>query len=422
MYRKTAEEMLAFLDASPTSFHAVNNMKKALLAEGFTELYENKKWNIAPGGRYFVTRNGSALAAFTVPADGVKGFRVMASHSDSPAFKVKENPEICAEGHYVQLNTERYGGMIYSAWMDRPLSVAGRIAVRTGSGICEKLINIDRDLLLIPNMSIHMNREINSGYKYNPQKDLLPLYGSISAKDSFMKLIAGSAGVQEADILGHDLYLYSRQKGTVWGAGEEFVSSGRLDDLQCAFASLQGFLRGRKEKYAAIHCVFDNEEVGSGTRQGAASTFLKDTVTRICENLSMSREEYLMAVADSFMVSADNAHAVHPAHADKADPVNRPHINEGIVIKYNGDQKYCTDAVSAARFKELCLRADAPFQTFTNRSDMAGGSTLGNISTTQLPFSAVDVGLAQLAMHSPYETGGVKDTLSLIKVAAELFE
>lgn len=421
MYKKISEELLAFLNASPTCFHAVKNMQDRLLAEGFIPLKESEKWNLAPGGRYFVTRNSSALIAFSIPESGIKSFRIMASHSDSPAFKIKENPEIASENHYVQLNIEGYGGMIHSPWLDRPLSVAGRVIVKEQDRFVEKLVNIDRDLLMIPNLAIHMNRKINDDYKYNPQKDLLPIYGDFNAKGTFMKTIAEAAGVAESDILGHDLFLYNRQVGTVWGACEEFVSSGRLDDLQCAFASLQGFLQGKKEKYTAVHCVFDNEEVGSGTKQGAASTFLKDVLVRICEGLSMSPEEYLMAVADSFLVSADNAHAVHPAHTDKADPINRPYLNEGIVIKYNGNQKYCTDALSAAMFKDLCKQANVPFQSFANRSDMAGGSTLGNISTMQVSLNSVDIGLPQLSMHSPYETAGVKDTAYLIQVAAALF-
>ena len=236
-----------------------------------------------------------------------------------------------------------------------------------------------------------------------------------------MKQVAAEAGVEEKDILGHDLFLYDRTAGTIWGADEEFVSAPRLDDIQCAFASFEGFLRGEHKKSIAVHCVLDNEEVGSSTKQGAASTFLKDTLKRINMGLGRTEEEYLMALADSFMVSADNAHALHPNHTDKTDPVNRPVINGGIVIKYNANQKYCTDGVSAAIFKDICDKAGVPYQTFVNRSDMAGGSTLGNISNTQVPMKTVDIGLAQLAMHSVYETAGVKDTENLAKAAAELF-
>lgn len=422
MYRETAEELLAFIQKSPTCFHAVAAMKEMLEAEGYGELREEDRWNLEKGGKYYVTRNDSALIAFAIPEEEAKGYRIMASHSDSPTFKIKENPEMEAEGRYVKLNVERYGGMICAPWFDRPLSVAGRVVVKEGEEIVSKLVDVDRDLLMIPNLAIHMNREVNDGYKFNAQKDMLPLYGMSSAKGTFLQTVAEAAGVKEEEILGHDLFLYNRQEGTVWGAEEAFVSSARLDDLQCAFSSLKGFLAGKKEKYIAVHCVLDNEEVGSGTKQGAASTFLRDVLVRINSGLGQDQEDYLRRLAGSFMVSADNAHAVHPNYGEKADPVNRPCMNEGIVIKHSANQKYCTDGVSAAVFKDLCKRAGVPFQTFTNRSDILGGSTLGNISTTQVAVNAVDIGLAQLAMHSPYETAGVKDTAYLIKAAEMLFE
>lgn len=420
MYYETAEKLLTFIRKSPTAFHAVDTMKNILAEQGFQELSEKDYWKLVPGGQYMVTRNNSALIAFSIPENAPRRFHIMASHSDSPTFKIKENPEITVEKAYVKLNVEKYGGMLMSPWFDRPLSVAGRVVVSENGEIKEKLVDIDRDLLMIPSLAIHMNREVNSGYAYNPQKDLLPLYGTAGTEETFGKTIAEAAGVREEDILSHDLFLYSRTRGAVWGAEKEFVSAGRLDDLQCAFASMEGLLSGEKKKSIAVHCVMDNEEVGSGTKQGAASTFLKDTLLRINSGLGRTYEEYLMSLADSFMISADNAHALHPNYTDMTDPVNRPLLNKGIVIKYNANQKYCTDAVSAARFKDICTRAEVPFQTFINRSDMAGGSTLGNISNTQVPVNTVDIGLPQLAMHSPYETAGVKDTYSLIK-AAELF-
>ena len=427
MYREISEQLIEFIDKSPTCFHAVKTMSDMLREEGFTELREDQKWHIEKGGRYFVARNGSSLIAFTIPEQDMKGMRIMASHSDSPTFKIKEDPEMEADGHYIKLNVERYGGMICAPWFDRPLSVAGRVIVRNSSGnsasgaLRTVLVNVDRDLLMIPNLAIHMNREVNDGYKYNAQKDMLPLYGDITAKDTFMKVIADAAGTAPEDILGHDLFLYNRQSASIWGASGEFLSSGRLDDLQCAFSSLKGFLEGEKKEYMAVHCVLDNEEVGSGTKQGAASTFLYDTLTRAHESLGLTREDYLIHLADSFMVSADNAHAVHPNHTDKADPVNRPYLNGGIVIKFNASQKYCTDGVSAAMLREICQRADVPVQTFVNRSDMAGGSTLGNISNTQVALNTVDIGLPQLAMHSPYETAGIKDTEYLVRAASVLF-
>ncbi len=423
MEKNISQQLLEFIENSPTCFHAVQAMTDILSAEGFTELKENQKWHIENGGRYFVTRNGSSLIAFTVPVQEMKGMHIIASHSDSPSFKIKENPELESEGHYIRLNVEGYGGMIRAPWFDRPLSVAGRVIVKDKAqgGFRSILVDIGRDLVMIPNLAIHMDRQINDSCKCNIQKDMLPIYGDLSAKGTFMKLIADTAGVPEEEILGHDLFLYNRQKGTVWGASGEFLSCSRLDDLQCAFASLKGFLAGKRQEYLAVHCVLDNEEVGSGTKQGAASTFLYDTLTRIHTSLGLSQEDYLIHLADSFMISADNAHAVHPAHTDKADPANRSYINGGIVIKFSASQKYCTDGVSAAIFRDLCQRAGVPVQTFVNRSDMAGGSTLGNISNTQVALNTVDIGLPQLAMHSPYETAGVKDTGYLIRAAEEFF-
>ena len=307
-------DLIRFLEGSPTCFHAIKNTETELERHGFTRLSENEAWSLTPGGSYYVTRNGSSLIAFTIPAGSWSSMHILASHSDSPCFKIKGHPELETEGHYIRLNVERYGGMILAPWLDRPLSVAGRVIVKdAGTGTYTmKLVNIDRDLVLIPNLAIHMNPDANKGYTYNPQKDMLPLYGTLSAKDTFMKTIARAAGVEESDILGHDLFLYNREKASIWGADQEFLSCGRLDDLQCAFASLAGFLAGKKETYLNLHCVFDNEEVGSGTRQGAASTFLYDTLTRIFLGLGRSTEDYLISLADSMMISADNAHAVHP--------------------------------------------------------------------------------------------------------------
>ena len=421
MFQQTAKELIQFIEKSPTCFQAVATMKEILEQEGYSELKERDKWNLEKGGHYFVTRNDSALIAFAIPQEGLKGFRIMASHSDSPSFKIKDNPEMAVENKYVKLNVERYGGMLCAPWFDRPLSVAGRVVVKENDTFVTKLVDVDRDLLMIPNLAIHMSRQANEGYQYSAQKDMLPLYGEIAAKDTFMETIAQAAGVKAEDILGQDLFLYNRQKGCIWGAQEEFLSIGRLDDLQCAFASLKGFLGGEKKEYAAVHCVLDNEEVGSSTKQGAASTFLYDVLVRMVRGLGMDYEDYLRALADSFMISADNGHALHPNYTEKADPVNRPVLNQGIVIKYSGNQKYCTDAVSAAMFKDLCSQAEVPYQTFTNNSDIPGGSTLGNISNTKVALNSVDIGLPQLAMHSPYETVGVKDTYYLVEAAKKLF-
>ena len=412
----TAEKLLTFIKDSPTAFQAVETMKNRFSENGFRELKEKEHWSVEKGGKYFVTRNHSAIIAFTIPEENTDTFHIIASHSDSPSLKIKENPEM-AENGYVKLNVELYGGALLAPWFDRPLSVAGRLIVKEAGRICEKLVTVDRDMLIIPNLAIHMNREANSGCQYNVQKDMLPLYGLESAKGSFFKTVAEAAGVKEEDILGHDLFLYNRMPGTVWGSEDEFVSAPRLDDLQCAFSSMEGILAGENKNSICVHCVMDNEEVGSGTRQGAASTFLRDTLLRITLGLGKSYEDYLIALAKSFMISADNAHAVHPNYPEKADPVNRPHINEGIAIKYNANQKYCTDGISAAIFKTFCQEAGVGCQTYVNRSDVPGGSTLGNISNTQVALNTVDIGLPQLAMHSPYETAGVKDTCDFVKLA-----
>lgn len=421
MYIETTEKLLDFIEKSPTAFQAVDEMQKRLTENGFEVLSEKEYWKLIPGGKYLVTRNNSALIAFCIPEKESRVFHIMASHSDSPSFKIKENPEIKVDNSYVKLNVEKYGGMLMAPWFDRPLSVAGRVIIRRNGGLKEKLINIKRDLVMIPNLAIHMNREANNGVSYNPQKDLQPLFAVGNTDRTLLEIIAEQTGVKKEDIISHDLFLYNRMPGTIWGADKEFVSSARLDDLQCAFASMEGLLRAQNHESIAVHCVMDNEEVGSGTKQGAASTFLKDTLLRINMGLGRSYEEYLMTLAGSFMVSADNAHALHPNYTDKTDPTNHPVLNKGIVIKFNANQKYCTDAVSAAIFKELCTKAGVPYQTFVNCSDIAGGSTLGNISNTQVPMNTVDIGLPQLAMHSPYETAGVKDTEYLVRAAEELF-
>lgn len=421
MYIETTEKLLDFIEKSPTAFQAVDEMQKRLTENGFEVLSEKEYWRLIPGGKYLVTRNNSALIAFCIPEKESRVFHIMASHSDSPSFKIKENPEIKVDNSYVKLNVEKYGGMLMAPWFDRPLSVAGRVIIRRNGGLKEKLINIKRDLVMIPNLAIHMNREANNGVSYNPQKDLQPLFAVGNTDRTLLEIIAEQTGVKKEDIISHDLFLYNRMPGTIWGADKEFVSSARLDDLQCAFASMEGLLRAQNHESIAVHCVMDNEEVGSGTKQGAASTFLKDTLLRINMGLGRTYEEYLMTLAGSFMVSADNAHALHPNYTDKTDPTNHPVLNKGIVIKFNANQKYCTDAVSAAIFKELCTKAGVPYQTFVNRSDIAGGSTLGNISNTQVPMNTVDIGLPQLAMHSPYETAGVKDTEYLVRAAEELF-
>ena len=421
-YINVNKELFSFLDQSPNAFFAVKNMCDTLEQAGMVCLYEGEPWDLEAGKGYYVTRNDSALIAFRIPKADYTGFQIMASHCDSPVFKIKTNTEITVDRQYVKLNVEKYGGMLCAPWLDRPLSVAGRVVLRTEEGIETRLVNIDRDLLIIPNLAIHMNRQVNDGYKFNAQVDMLPLFCEKGEEsDVFLKLIASEAGVSAEDILDTDLFLYNRMPAVSLGLNNEFISSGRLDDLQCAFASLKGFVEASPKNSAAVHCVFDNEEVGSGTKQGAASTFLRDTLRRINSAMGRTEEEYLMSIASSFLVSADNAHAVHPNHTDKADPTNRPYLNKGIVIKYSANQKYTTDAVSGAIMRAICRQADVPCQTFANRSDLPGGSTLGNISQSQVALNTVDIGLPQLAMHSPYETAGAKDTAYLIEAAKVLF-
>lgn len=421
MYQELSQELIDFIAASPSCYHVVSNLANLLKEAGFVELEEGKPWKTEAGGSYYVVRNLSSIIAFRLPQKGFCGFQIAASHSESPTFKVKTNPEMDSEGVYVNLNVEKYGGMLCSTWLDRPLSVAGRAVVKNGGGVETRLVNIDRDLLIIPNLAIHMNRDANDGYRYNAQTDMLPLFGDMSAKGKFMFAIAEHIGVREEDILGHDLFLYNRMRGTVWGSHDEFVSSPKLDDLQCAFASIKGFLESASRDSVPVCCVFDNEEVGSGTKQGAKSTFLLDTLERINAEMGRTHSEYLMAVASSFMLSADNGHAVHPNHPEKSDPTNRPQLNGGVVLKYNANQKYTTDAVSEGMFKYLCESAKVPYQTYVNRSDMLGGSTLGNLSNEKVSLNTADIGLAQLAMHSSYETAGVKDTWYMAEVMKTFF-
>ena len=416
-----SRDLIHFIAKSPSTFHAVRGIKAALLYAGFTEIREEDTWQIEKGGKYVVTRNGSALMAFTVPQEGAEAFHITASHCDSPTFKIKEDPEI-ADGPYVKLNVEGYGGMIMSTWLDRPLSVAGRLLVTENGHLAEKLVAIDGTMLIIPSVAIHMDRSMNQHKEWKVQKDMLPLYGMTGAKTPFMDVIAASAKVKAEDILAHDLILYSRVPGTIWGEEREFISSPKLDDLQCAFACFRGFTQGQKEKYISVYALFDNEEVGSATSQGAGSTFLANTLERLARSLGYSYDETMAMIARSFMISADNAHSVHPNHPEYADPVNRPVINGGIVIKYSAAQKYATNAFSAAYFKKLCKDHDIPTQTFTNHSDNPGGSTLGNISNTVIAMPTVDIGLPQLAMHSSYETAGVKDTAYLVDAVTKFYE
>ena len=422
MYQKTAEEMLSFIQKNPTAFHAVATLKAILQENGYAELLESGKWNLEQGKNYFVCRNDSSIIAFQLGTELEEySFNIASSHTDSPVFKLKEKAELEVNGKYVKLNTEGYGGMICSTWLDRPLSIAGRVMVRQeDGGIATTLVDFDRDMVLIPNAAIHMNRQVNEGYNFNKQVDMLPLFAG-QEKGSLMALVAKELGVEESQILGSDLYLYNRDRPSVWGCNGEFMSSGRLDDQECAFASLQGFLGAVNPKSVNVLACFDNEEVGSGTKQGAASTFLYDVLRRINLSLGKGEEDYLRAIASSFMLSADNAHAVHPNHPEYTDANNCTYMNEGVVVKSHAGQKYTSDGMSIAVVKELAARAEVPLQYFANRSDKVGGSTLGNIAMAQVSMKAVDIGLPQLAMHSCYETAGVKDAWYMVKLMRELF-
>ncbi len=411
-----------FIAHSPSPYHAVDTLAGTLLRKnGYLPLHESEEWHLIPGGKYYVTRNGTTLAAFRIPRSPAPcGFMITAAHSDAPSYKVKENPEL-SSGAYVRLATEPYGGMICATWLDRPLSIAGRVLVKTEKGIMSRLLHIDRDLLLIPNVAIHMNRSVNTGFNYNANVDMIPLYGEGSAKGSFKSLLAKELHVEEDQIIGSDLFLYNRQAASVWGAENEFFSAPRLDDLQCAFATVRGFIDAEEGSAIPICTVFDNEEVGSATKQGAGSTFLYDLLLRITESLGMSGSTLRRMIASSMMISADNAHALHPNHPEYADATHRPLMNKGIVIKYNAAQRYTTDAVSASLFESICRQSGVPTQTFTNRADLAGGSTLGSISNTRVSMITVDIGLPQLAMHSTYETAGTKDTAYLISACRTFF-
>lgn len=417
-----ALELAAFIQNSPTPFHAVEQMAEILKREGFLPLAESERWEIHRGGRYYVTRNHSSILAFEVGNDVQDyGFQIAASHSDSPTFKVKERAEMTVKGHYTKLNTEGYGGMLCAPWFDRPLSLAGRAVVRTKDGIQERLVKIDRDLLLIPSLAIHMNRKVNEGQKFNLQEDMLPLLSARELElDTVRKLIAEELQIRPEHILGMDLFLYNRMKPSIWGLEEEFLSCPQLDDLQCAYASLKGFLKGKNPGGINVFACFDNEEVGSGTKQGAASTFLTDVLKRVNRALGKGEDDFCRAAASSFLLSCDNAHAVHPNYPQKTDEGNCAYLNEGIVIKSHAGQKYTSDGISTALFQEICRKAGVPVQYFANRSDMAGGSTLGNLAMVQMSMKAVDIGLPQLAMHSSYETSGIKD-LVYLEQASEIF-
>ena len=414
------KDLMNFLDSSVTMFHAINECEKVLKDSGYIYLPENEKWNIR-AGKYYTKRNSSSLIAFDI-ANGDYHFQISAAHSDSPTFKLKDRPIIESNG-YLKLNVEAYGGMIDATWLDKPLTLAGRVMVDTKDGIETRLLFIDKDLLIIPNVPIHFNREINKGFAFNNQVDMLPVFsaGNLSEAD-FDKMLAKELGVKPEAILAKDLYLVNRQKAAVIGYDNELISSGRLDDLECVYTSLLGFIEATNNDHINVFAVFDNEEVGSVTKQGAMSTFLVSTLNRINKALGKSDEDYYRAIAKSMLISCDNAHAIHPNHPELFDVKNRPILNKGIAIKESANQKYTTDAFSRAILKKILDKNNIPYQTFANRSDIIGGSTLGNLSNTAVSMNAVDIGLPQLAMHSAYETAGAKDVEYAIEALRAFFE
>lgn len=412
--------LFKFIKKSVGPFHAVAEVKNTLSENGYTELQECEDWNLERGGRYFVTRNLSSVVAFRVPENGFGGFMMVASHSDSPSFKIKEQAEMASQA-YVRINTERYGGMLCATWMDRPLSVAGKVMVKDGDTIRSVLYSSEKPMVLIPNVAIHMNRAANSGFEYKANVDMVPLWSADQQCGSIRQAVAEQIGVSADDIISTDLFLVNPADGVQWGAENEFISCPRLDDLECVFASLQGFLASEEQNSVPVLAVLDNEEVGSTTKQGADSTFLDDVISRICESFNISGGKKTVLLANSFLVSADNAHAVHPNHPEYSDPTSKVYMNKGVVIKYNANQKYTTDSVSDALFSRICASAGVPVQRYTNRADMAGGSTLGNISTSHVSVNTVDIGLAQLAMHSSYETAGSDDVTYMINALTAFY-
>lgn len=415
------ESLFSFLGEAVSPFHAAAIAAKMLDSAGYERLEEGEQWNLLPGAGYYFTRNGSSLLAFRAPEPDFSGYMITAAHSDSPTFRIRENPEISDE-HAIRLSCEKYGGMLCSTWFDRPLSIAGRVAVRTSVGIRMHLVNLKEPVCIIPSVAIHQNRKANENASYNPAIDMLPLYGTEKAKIPLRDRVAQAAGVLPDDILASELSLYVPDSGTEWGAGTATcISAPRLDDLSCAFASLTAFLQAERGHNAPVFCLFDNEEIGSETKQGAASAMMEHALARIAEASGLTPGSWRQKLASSFLISCDNAHAVHPNHPELADKSGAVYLNGGIVIKHNANKKYATDAVSAAIFRMFCREVGISCQNFVNRADMPGGSTLGSIAETRVPMNTVDIGLPQLAMHSALETAGSRDLSDLIRVLTLFF-
>lgn len=410
------DKIINLLNESYSPFHVVRNIENELKENGFSLLKENQNFRLEKGKKYYVKRNDTSIIAFEIPESfsfASSSFLLTATHNDSPTFKIKPNP-IIHIGNLMLLNTEPYGGGIYSTWLDKPLSIAGRVLVEKGNKIESRLLAIDEDLLEIPNVCIHMNRNVNSENKVNPSTDTRPLFGIDQNDFSFDKYLLKQLNLEDYEVLSHDLFLYNREKARLIGKEKEFLASGRLDDLSATYSSLLGFLSSKKGKAIKVYASFDNEEVGSLTRQGANSTFLKETLRRIILALGGKNDDFEKTIASSFMLSIDNAHADHPNHMEYTDKTTKVEMNKGIVIKYNANQSYTSDALSSAIVKSIMKKNNIPYQEYTNRSDLRGGSTLGNISNSEVSLITVDIGLAQLAMHSSYEIMGKNDIGYLI--------
>ncbi len=428
--KELAEDLISFIDNSPTAFHAVDLTRELLLENDFEELFLEDKWELEKGGKYFTIKNYSALVAFKIGQNELEeeGFRLVGAHTDSPGFKIKPNPEMLVNNSYLKLNTEVYGGPILSSWFDRPLSLAGKVSLEGDHPLDpdEFLIDFEKPLMIIPNLAIHMNREVNSGFEYNAQKHTLPLVAMVNEefeKENFLlNLIADELEVEIDRILDFELYLYATEKGQLIGLNEEFISVGKLDNLGMVHAGINGLIDSQGTDATNVLIAFDNEEVGSTTKQGAASPMVKNILKRISLSLGKDEEEFLRALERSFIISADQAHAIHPNFTEKADPTNQPVINAGPVIKMAANQAYTTDSTSGAIYEYICRLAKVPVQRFTNRSDARGGSTIGPISSTQLNISSVDIGNALLGMHSVRELGGVKDQYYVYQSFIEFFD
>lgn len=428
--KEFAQNLIDYIYSSPTAFHAVDTSKKLLENNGFKGLELNKKWSLEVGGKYYITKNSSAIVAFVVNSNNVEseGFRIIGSHSDSPTFRVKPNAEMAVEDTYLKLNTECYGGPILSTWLDRPLGIAGRVILK-GENIIrpvEKTVNIAKPICIIPNVAIHLNRSVNEGYAFNKQKDMLPLVGllndSLEKENFLLKELAKNLNVNIEEIIDFDLFLYEFEKGSLIGPNEEFISTGRLDNLSMAHASLHGLIDAKGISGVNVVAVFDNEEVGSSTKQGADSNMLLNILERICLSLGKDREEFFNALYSSFMISADLAHAIHPNMAEKHDPTNKPVMGKGPVIKINANQSYTSDSYSISIYKNICKEANVEYQEFVNRSDERGGSTIGPISSTHIDIPSVDIGSPILAMHSIRELGSVIDHYSIYKTFNKFYE